>query len=97
MAKIKKVKTKGGKIRKWIFIVFAVYVVITLISQQTTMWKLEEEKAQILEEIEKLTDEGEELQQKLELYNDYNYIEMIARKNLGLVGEGEEVYIFPDD
>ncbi|WP_353893363.1 septum formation initiator family protein [Proteinivorax hydrogeniformans] len=97
MAKVKKVKTKGGKIRKWIFILFSAYVVFTLVNQQVTMWKLKDQKAHYIQEIDKLKEEGDKLQQKVELYNDYDYIEMKARKKLGFIGEDEEVYIFPNN
>ena len=57
-------------------------------------WKLFRTHRQVLEENAKLRDENHRLQQEVEkLRTNASYIEEIARKELGLIGEKENVIV----
>ena len=57
-------------------------------------WKLYRTHRQVIEENTKLRDENRRLQQEVEkLRTNASYIEEIARKELGLIGEKENVIV----
>jgi len=52
----------------------------------------------LVQEKERIEKENKELRQEIErLKNDPSYVERLAREELGMVKEGEIVYMFPDD
>jgi len=86
---------KKHKIRfKNIFIiVFSVYAVITLISQQSEINKLKEAERQVKQRIESINKENDKLVEMINNASSAEYIEKMAREQLGLVKAGERVYI----
>ena len=75
------------------FIVAAVYLVIAIISQQTTINALSSEIKTTAEMIDDKKNEVAELEDQAELYSQSDEIERIARDELGLVRSDETVFV----
>ena len=86
---------KKRKIRpKNIFIiVFIVYAVITMINQQFTISDLKEIEQAEISKIEALKKDNDKLVEMISNATSVEYIEKMAREQLGLVKSGEKVYI----
>lgn len=96
-ARVKKVDfSRRGKWLKLLFIAFLIYFTVIIINQQSTLNNLKERNQEIKAEINDLEGVNLELKNQIDLLqNNPDYIEGIARRELGLVREGETVYIFP--
>lgn len=79
--------------KKLFMIIFIVYVAITMINQQFAISDLREiEQAEILK-IETLKKDNDKLVEMINNAASVEYIEKMAREQLGLVKSGEKVYI----
>lgn len=96
-AKVKRVDfSRQSKWLKLLFIAFLLYFTVIIINQQFTLKGLRERSQEIQAEIAELESANQELKTKIDLLqNNPDYIEGIARRELGLVREGETVYILP--
>ncbi|OQB14071.1 MAG: Cell division protein FtsL [Firmicutes bacterium ADurb.Bin193] len=90
--KSRTVKGKNKKIK--LVLVFAVllYFVWTFTLQQIEAYSRKQELSRINAEIEQQTQLKEELQARLELVNTPEYLESIARKELGYAKPGEIIF-----
>ncbi|MEE3362631.1 MAG: septum formation initiator family protein [Anaerovoracaceae bacterium] len=61
------------------------------------IYKVESEKAALLQEQQQLTKEKKELREELKKVNDLDYIENQARDKLKMVMPGETLYVLPED
>lgn len=95
--RVKKVDfSRRGKWLKLLFIAFLLYFTVIMINQQFTLRNLRERNQDIQADIIDLERVNLELKNRIDLLqNNPDYIEGIARRELGLVREGETVYIFP--
>ncbi|MGE5629547.1 MAG: FtsB family cell division protein [Caulobacteraceae bacterium] len=86
---------KKRKIRfKNIFIViFLVYTIVTFINQQFTIVQLRKTEQEARLRIENVNKENEKLKEMINNASSPEYIEKMAREQLGLVKSGERVYI----
>lgn len=86
---------KKRKIRfKNIFIlIFSVYAVITLINQQFAISELKRTEQEARLRIEDMNKENKRLMEMINNASSAEYIEKMAREQLGLVMPGERVYI----
>lgn len=80
-------------IKKVLIIVFAIYVSITLINQQLTIMRMEDRKAELNEQIQEAKAETEKLNKQLKNASSDAYIEQIAREKLGLIKDGDIIYV----
>lgn len=94
MGKISKFSTTGSKIRKLVLFAAITYAIILIINQQITLAKINEEMNSYKELITTINNENEEHTSTIEKLHDLDYIEIIARKELGLIREHEKIYIF---
>lgn len=68
-------------------------LVITMISQQTTMSKLSSEEKTLNQKIQTEKDEKVRMEKQLEEPNELERIEQIAREQLGMLKPGERVFV----
>lgn len=86
---------KKRKLRfKNIFIViFMVYAVITIINQQFAISELKKTEQAAVSKIEAVKKDNDKLMEMINNATSAEYIEKMAREQLGLVKAGERVYI----
>ncbi len=94
MGKIKKFSSRGDKIRKIVLICAIFYSMVVIIKQQITLTKLSEEIESYTIKIQQVNQENDDLSKTIDNLHDLEYIEIIARRELGLVRDNEKVYIF---
>lgn len=97
--KVKKIDfTRKGKWLTILFLAFLVYFCVIIVNQQLSLRNLNRRQNEIEADIEKYTLENDALKEQVELVrtNKY-YIEGIARNELGLVRDGEIIYVLPID
>jgi len=73
--------------------IFMIYAIFTIGSQQVTIYKLKKSQQQITDKIEMAKKENERLQEMLKDTSSKEYIEKMAREQLGLVKADEKVYV----
>lgn len=76
-----------------LFILFVIYFICTLISQQRTLNSYAAEKKQSQNAINEAKEEKETLTSQLDNLNSTNYIESVARNELDMYLPNERVYI----
>lgn len=76
-----------------ILLILALYIVGTLYQQQQEMKHLKKMERAYLQEIEKIQQDIDTLNQQLEVSNDDQYIEKIARQQLKMIGSDEIIII----
>lgn len=96
-AKVKKVDfTRKGKWLTILFLAFLFYFCVIMINQQLSLRNLSQRQKEIQADIEKYSSQNELLKAQIELIEtNPAYVEGLARKELGLVRDGETVYILP--
>ena len=95
--KVKKVDfTRKGKWLTILFLAFMFYFCVIMINQQLSFRNLNQRKHEIEQDIENYSVQNELLKEEVKLMEtDLDYLEGLARRELGLVREGEVVYILP--
>ncbi|SET22451.1 Septum formation initiator [Natronincola peptidivorans] len=90
----KKKRTNTSK-RIWMGIlsIVALYVVITFYQQQQEMKQLSQQEEAYLQQIERIQEDIDALQQQLDKSDDDEYIERIARQQLKMIGSDEMLII----
>lgn len=89
----KKRKNTSKTIGMGILLILALYIVGTLYQQQQEMKHLKEMERTYLQEIETIQQDIDTLNQQLEVSNDDQYIEKIARQQLKMIGSDEIIII----
>lgn len=85
-------KKKQLRLRHLLIILFLLYVGYTVVSQYVQLWDLSCQEKVLKEQLEQALKERDELKREIELLHTDDYIERVARDELGLVKSGE--YIF---
>lgn len=85
----KKRKNTSKTIWVGILLILGFYVVVTLYQQQQELKYLKQQEMGYLQEIEKIQQDIDVLNQQLEVSNDDQYIEKIARQQLKMIGSDE--------
>ena len=75
------------------FVLFAIYVVYTFVSQQKLLNAYAKEDKDYRKQIEQANEMKEELSETLQSLNSTEYIEQIARDKLDMYLPNEKVYI----
>lgn len=88
---------KRNQITLVVLMVFLAYVSVTLVRQEIVLRGVQYEEAEKLAEIERLTSEVENLEERIEESGDLEYIEKIAREKLKMVKSNEIIYIIQDE
>ena len=73
--------------------IFILYAIFTIGSQQITIYRLKKSHQQIASKIEEAQNENQKLQDMLKDISSKEYIEKMAREQLGLVKADEIVYV----
>ncbi|MDD3705425.1 MAG: septum formation initiator family protein [Clostridiaceae bacterium] len=86
---------KKGKLRlKNIFMIaFIIYAAITIFNQQLKIDELREAEQNEISKIESVRNDNDRLMEMINNATSVEYIEKMAREQLGLVKSGEKVYI----
>lgn len=95
--KVKKVDfTRKGKWLTMLFLAFLFYFCVIMVNQQLSFRNLSRRQENIQGDIERYSLENERLKQQVKLMEtNRDYIEGLARNELGLVRDEEIVYILP--
>ena len=88
-----KSKKTNKLFKKLIIVLFIIYLVYTLLSQQKTLNTYAQEEDRYNQYIEVAEEEQKQLQEMKDNINSDEYIEQIAREKLGMYYPNERVYI----
>lgn len=86
-------KKRKLKFKNIFMFIFIVYAVITLVNQQFAISELRENEQTAVSKIEAVRKENSKLVEMINNASSSEYIEKMAREQLGLVKPGEKVYI----
>lgn len=89
-------KNKKGKKIIWtnfFVFLFILYAIFTIASQQITIYKLKKTQQEVALKVEAAKKENQKLQNMLEDTSTKEYVEKMAREQLGLVKADERVYV----
>lgn len=81
------------RLKNIFMIAFIVYAAITIINQQFIIHELKEAEQNEISKIESIRNENDRLMEMINNATSVEYIEKMAREQLGLVKSGEKVYI----
>lgn len=91
-------RRSGKKGHSAIFLIILALVVgfscYTLFNQQLVIDSLNDDSDKAAERLERVREENEALKQEKEKLNDPDYLEKIAREDLGMTRQGELPYIY---
>lgn len=73
--------------------IFILYAIFTIADQQVTIYKLKKSQQEISAKIEAAQKENKKLQDMLQDTSTKEYVERMAREQLGLVKADERVYV----
>lgn len=73
--------------------IFILYAVFTIANQQITIYKLNKTRQEVAHNIEAAQKENEKLKDMLQYTSTKEYVERMAREQLGLVKSDEIVYV----
>lgn len=82
---------------RWLIIIICFYLIITTIRAMVDLWKSGDKVTRREQELASLEKEQEELLKQKRIVESPQYLEKIARNQLGLSKSGEEVIIVPED
>lgn len=91
-AKPKRKRSKSGRFIGVILAVFSVFVAVNIAIQLNTYVELKAQKQELEEKIAEEEQKKEEYNNQMEYYSTDEYIEKIAREQLGLVMPDEIVF-----
>ncbi len=86
-------KKRKLRFKNLFMVVFMVYAVITIINQQFAISELKEVEQAAVSKIESVKKDNDKLLEMINNATSVEYIEKMAREQLGLVKSGERVYI----
>lgn len=85
----------GKRINAKFLVIISVGIIFagTLVSQEITKKRLNEEKIKVEKELENLKKQNEELTEEFDDSKTDEYIERLARERLGMIKKGETVVV----
>lgn len=75
-------------------LLFGIYLIFTFTSQQFKLNELARQRADIKSQAEAVLEQKQKLEHEIQKMNTDDYIEEVARRELGLVKPGDVVYKF---
>ena len=90
--RVKRKLHAAGVIKLLLLGVF-IYVLVVLGSQHLTLYSYDQQTVQLREQLKALESENHRLQQERDQLNTPEYIEKVAREELGMVKKGETVFV----
>lgn len=76
-----------------LLVVFIIYAVFILAKQQFDITEAQEKNQNLQQHVNAIVQENDMLKQRLENANSDEYIERMAREQLGMVKKGERIYV----
>ena len=86
-------KKRKLRLKNIFMIAFIVYAAITIVNQQLTIYDLRKAEQDEISKIEAIRNDNDRLLEMINNATSVEYIEKMAREQLGLVKPGEKVYI----
>ena len=86
-------KKRKLRLKNIFMIAFIVYAAITIVNQQLTIYDLRKAEQDEISKIEAIRNDNDRLLEMINNATSIEYIEKMAREQLGLVKPGEKVYI----
>ncbi len=86
-------KKRRLRLKNILMIAFIIYAAITIINQQFSISALKETEQAAVSKIEAVKKDNDKLMEMINNATSIEYIEKMAREQLGLVKPGEKVYI----
>jgi cell division protein FtsB len=86
-------KKRKLRFKNLFIVIFIIYAAVTMINQQLEIAKLRESEKAALSKIEAVKKDNDRLVKMINNATSVEYIEKLAREQLGLVKSGEKVYI----
>lgn len=86
-------KKRKLRLKNIFMIAFIVYAAITIVNQQLTIYDLRKAEQNEISKIEAIRNDNDRLMEMINNATSVEYIEKMAREQLGLVKPGEKVYI----
>jgi len=86
-------KKRKLRLKNVLMIAFIVYAAITIVNQQLTIYDLRKAEQDEISKIEAIRNDNDRLLEMINNATSIEYIEKMAREQLGLVKPGEKVYI----
>ena len=86
-------KKRKLRLKNIFMIAFIVYAAITIVNQQLTIYDLRKSEQDEISKIEAIRNDNDRLLEMINNATSIEYIEKMAREQLGLVKPGEKVYI----
>ncbi|HNR04914.1 MAG TPA: septum formation initiator family protein [Bacillota bacterium] len=86
-------KKRKLRLKNIFMIAFIVYAAITIVNQQLTIYDLRKSEQDEISKIEAIRNDNDRLMEMINNATSVEYIEKLAREQLGLVKPGEKVYI----
>jgi len=86
-------KKRKLRLKNIFMIAFIVYAAITIVNQQFTIYDLRKAEQDEISKIEAIRNDNDRLLEMINNATSIEYIEKMAREQLGLVKPGEKVYI----
>ena len=86
-------KKRKLRLKNVLMIAFIVYAAITIVNQQLTIYDLRKAEQDEISKIEAIRNDNDRLLEMINSATSIEYIEKMAREQLGLVKPGEKVYI----
>ena len=86
-------KKRKLRLKNIFMIAFIVYAAITIVNQQLTIYDLRKAEQNEISKIEAVRNDNDRLMEMINNATSIEYIEKMAREQLGLVKPGEKVYI----
>lgn len=91
MAKAKK-KQKGSVLTGLLMLILAILLLALLLTQREQIKAAKQQEADLATKIEQTRQENAELEAALEKKDDAEYLQELARSELGMVAPGEKVF-----
>jgi len=86
-------KKRKLKFKSLLIAIFIIYAIITIINQQISISELKKAEQAAASKIESVRKDNDKLTEMINNATSVEYIEKMAREQLGLVKSGERVYI----
>jgi len=86
-------KKRKLKVKNLFMVVFMIYAIFTIVNQQFAISELREAEQAAVSKIESVKKDNDKLVEMINNATSIEYIEKMAREQLGLVKSGERVYI----
>jgi len=90
-------KRRKINFKKLLYLILILYMVFIFIQQQITIYHLDKQKMEMQKEMNTLLEQNKALKEQIKYVKSKEYIEKVAREELGLVKDNEIIYIDVSD